>query len=344
MADSFRRLNIRPDSVFLAAKRQHFNPVLHLGHFVGSAPKGQIWTYDKQTGEVRSAIPENAAVQTHFYSVERDDGTMDTRIENYLADVESNAAPVYKALLRGDIPDGSQSRADFAQFLALMYVRTPAMRRMAGEMHARGIQIRNYAYGSNPKAFDTLLRRVEKNGGPVLNAEQKEQLRRDFLDPSGYIIQVSKERTLHALSAADKLAPILFNMKWSVVRPLGGFFITTDNPLVREVNPETRHPIYGDRGFLNKTAEVIYPLSPGCLLLMSWEQAAADIGAFASDHVHQVNRRLAARSDRYLYAHMRDGHLEQLAAEFKQSRPAMTPQGFGPDKFAKVEIARRFRT
>jgi hypothetical protein len=43
-----------------------------------------------------------------------------------------------------------------------MYVRTPAMRRMSAEIHGRGIQIMNYAYGTNPAAFDTLMRRIEK--------------------------------------------------------------------------------------------------------------------------------------------------------------------------------------
>jgi Protein of unknown function (DUF4238) len=81
------------------AKRQHFNPALHLRHFVGAEPKGQVWTYDKQTGGMRSGTPENTAVESHFYSVERGDGSMDTTIEDYLAGVESNAAPVYEALL-----------------------------------------------------------------------------------------------------------------------------------------------------------------------------------------------------------------------------------------------------
>jgi hypothetical protein len=332
------------DSEFpLGPKRHHFDPALHLRHFVGEAPKGQVWTYDKQAGNARPATPENTAVQSHFYSVQRDDGSMDTTIEEYLAEVESDAAPIYEGLLRGEIPGHSQLRADFAQFLALMHVRTPAMRRMAGELRGREIQIRNYAYATNPEAFDALLRRIEKKGGPVYTAEQKEQLRQGFLDPTDYVIEVSGQQTLTVLKIADKLAPIFFDMKWSIVRSLGGFFITTDNPLVREVDPKTRHPVLGDRGFLNKTSEIIYPLSPTCMLLMSWDQAAPSVGVFPPDHVNNVNRGLAAHSDRYLYAHLRDDKISQLAAQFKDSRPRMTTQGFGPKKFAQVEVARRVR-
>ena len=326
-------------------KRQHFIPILHLQHFVGTDPQGQVWTYDAETGVVRSAIPKETAVQSHFYSVEGEDGTMDTRVEDFLAKMESNAAPAYDALLRAEIPKkDSQARADFATFLALMYVRTPAMRRMGAEMIGREMQIRCYAYGSNEKAFDALNRRAERDGMQPLNAEQKEKLRKTFLDPSSYIMEIAKERTLMVLKTADGLAPILFNMKWSIVEPLHGFFITTDNPLVREVDPKTRHPIYGDHGFGNKTAEVIFPLSPQRLLLMSWEEGSRDIGAFERTHVDTVNRRLAGHSDRYLYSHIRHKRLKALAAEFKDSRPIMTTEGFGPKEFAKIAVARRMGT
>ncbi len=61
--------------------------------------------------------------QTHFYSIEQPDGTMDTRIEEALSKFEGRAAPVYDALLRGDIPKPSKERMYFSQFLGLMIAR-----------------------------------------------------------------------------------------------------------------------------------------------------------------------------------------------------------------------------
>ena len=119
-----------------------YSPVLHLRNFVGDVPAGHVWTYDKQSGGVRSSIPEETGFETHFYSVEKDDGTKDTTIEKFLADVESNAAPIYRDLLQDKIPEG-QPKVDFANFLAAMYARTPSMRRMFGKMHSRGLQIHN---------------------------------------------------------------------------------------------------------------------------------------------------------------------------------------------------------
>jgi hypothetical protein len=326
----------------MTPKRQHFIPRVHLKHFAGADPKGQVWTYDAISETVRSGTPENTAVESHFYSAEMPDGTMDTSLEEFLATIEDTAAPIYEALLNHQIPKASQGRADFSVFLGLMVSRTPAMRRMMADVKGRGLQIQSYAYATNDRAFDGLMQSMEREEGRVLGPETRELARKAMLDPSGFVMELPKERTLSALNAADGLAPIFFNMTWSVVTPQHGYFITSDNPVVREVDPKTRSPFYGDGGFMNKTAEVIFPLAPQALLFMSWRNVARQT-AFSRDLVNRVNRSIAANSDRYLYAHLCDKRLERLAAEFKNSRPGMTVSGFGPEKFAEVQVMRRSR-
>ena len=325
----------------MSPKSQHTIPRLHLQHFAGPDPTGQVWTYDAIAARQWSAIPEESGVQTHFYSAERDDGTMDTRLEEFLSQVEGRAAPVYEGLLKGRLPQDPQARSNFAQFLALMHTRSTAMRRLAGEIRGRSAQIHSYAYASNPEAFEALTRRVE---GEKMDPVLKKKVRQAMLDPSGYTMEVSKESTFMALSASDKLTPILDKMKWSVVAARHGYFITSDNPLVREVEPKTRHPIYGDHGFLNKTAEVTFPLAPKVLLLLSWDESVRDLGMLERDHVNQLNLVRAANSDRYLFAHINDEQIAELADIFKDSRPGMTTQGFGPENFAPIKVARRSNT
>jgi uncharacterized protein DUF4238 len=172
------------------------------------APKGQVWTYDARSGDVRSAVPEETAVQAHLYSIERDDGSMDTTIEEHFSKLETKASPEYEALLHGEIPT-SQARAAFATFLALMYVRTPAMLRNGAEMYGRMIQIMSYAYGCHDGAFEGLVRRLERDLGRPLDAEMRQKVREHLLDPSGYIMEVPKERAFEIFQSGDKLAPLL---------------------------------------------------------------------------------------------------------------------------------------
>jgi hypothetical protein len=321
-------------------KGQHIVPRLHLQHFAGQNPPGQVWTYDAIAGRSWSAIPDETGKQSHFYSAEQRDGTMDPRLEKFLAGVEDRAAPAYVVLLEGRFP-APQGRINFAQFIALMHTRTTAMRRMAAEVIGRSAQIHQYAYASNTEAFDSLTRRVGAAKGEPIDPAIREQIRQKMLDPSGYVMEVAKEATFMALGASDKLTPIFNKMKWTIVEAQHGYFITSDNPVVLWVDPKTRHPIYGDHGFLNNTAEVTFPLSPKRLLLMSWQEAVPEYASFKRDHVEYANATRAGHSDRFLYAHIRDKRIEELAAKYKDSRPNMTTQGYGPKNFAPIKVARR---
>ena len=324
-------------------KFHHFVPVMHLKHFVGPTPPGQVWTYDADLDRAWSSVPEETGGQRDFYSIERDDGMMDTAVEKCLSTVESAAAPVYEALLRGNIPaKGTQERVDFAAFLALMFMRTPGMRRMIGEVLGRNIQIMGYAYGISDTAFEALNRRAEADGGRKLNADERERVRQTLIDPSGYALQLPKERTLPVLlNTANGLVPVFHNMKWTLVEAAHGFFITSDNPVVKDVDPKSVSPFYGDGGFANKTIEVIFPMSPKRALMMTWRESFPDTATVPGDYAWRVNQALAANSDRQLYAHIEDERLRKLSTEFKHTKPGMTTQGFGPEKFAKVDVPRR---
>ncbi len=266
---------------------------------------------------------------------------MDTRLEQHLSEIESAAAPVYEALLNGEIPQGEQKRVAFAQFVAIAYARTPTMRRMYAELRSKGSQMLSYAHAVNERAFDALIGSYCRDTGEVFDEETKAKVRAGMMDPSDYIVEISRESTLRALTISDTLTPIFLQMKWAIIRPQHGFFITTDSPVVRDTDPTTHHPIFGDGGFFNKTVEVKYPLSPQRLLMMTWRNDRDGFSSAARPQVEKCNRGLAARADNYLYAHIQDIRLERLAKEFRSSRQSMTIQGIGPKKYAETRVARR---
>jgi Protein of unknown function (DUF4238) len=322
------------------AKSHHYSPVLHLRNFVGKTPAGHVWTFDKQGGKSRSSIPEETGFETHFYSVERDDGTKDTTIEAFLADVESKAAPVYRALLEGKHPEG-QPKADFANFLAAMFARTPSLRRMYGEMQSRALQIHNYAYGVSDKAFESFVRRSGE-GRPALDEKGLEALRNALLDPSQFEIEVSRASTIRCLGVMDRLTPLFFKMGWTLVSPTDGYFITSDNALTKAVDPKSVSPLYGDGGFVNKTVEVTFPLSPNVMLLLTWvENPRLQLEA-PREAVDGWNRARASNAERFIYAHTDDECIAHLAAEQAHARPGMTTQGFGPKNFANTTVRRKW--
>jgi hypothetical protein len=259
-----------------------------------------------------------------------------------LSAIESRAAPVYEVLLSGTIPKpNTQARVYFSEFLAMLYARTSGMRRINAEVYSHGIQAQAYAYAESEKAFDKLIRDVEKDRGESITPELKEQVRRSMLDPSGYEIEIPKRLTLNALGVADRLSPIFYNMKWTLAVPEEGFFITSDNPVVRQVDPATRHPILGDGGFKNKTAEVSFPMSTRLMLITSWDRAVCDFGVFEKIHVDWLNENRAASAERFLYAHVHESWITDLATKHRESKPGVEFGGFGPAKTVTTKVGRK---
>lgn len=91
---------------------------------------------------------------------------------------------------------------------------------------------------------------------------------------------------------------------------------------------------------MNRTVEVTFPLTPQMLLMMAW-QTMQETAELERDNVWSTNRMRASHADRYIYAHIGSKELRQLAVSCKGSRPRLTTEGFGPDRFTKVEVARR---
>ena len=74
-------------------KRHHQIPQFYLRRFT-SPETAEIWTYDKQTGDVRPSLVKNTAYEGHLYSLTLDDGERFTEIEELLARLEDKAAPL----------------------------------------------------------------------------------------------------------------------------------------------------------------------------------------------------------------------------------------------------------
>jgi hypothetical protein len=262
---------------------------------------------------------------------------MDTSIEEHLSSIESAAAPVYEALLGGQVPGYSQARMDFAHFVGMMYARTTTMRRFAAELRGRDMQVRLYATAQDPHAFEAAIQSYEQAEGVTLDRERREEMRRFMLDPTDFRFEIAKEVTLPVLKLGDELAPTLFDMTWNLMTARDGFLITSDHPVTRAVHRDTIHPIFGDRGFLNRTAEVTFPLSPHVLLCMSYSTLARR-SVLLPYEVEAANRMRAANSERYLYAHQNHPGVAQLAQNYRHTRNQLTTTGLGPKRFAPITV------
>jgi len=240
-------------------------PTLALAHFAGT--DGHVWTYDKVTNRHWPARPERTGVEAHYYSIEREDGSMDTSLEDLFSLLEGAVAPIYERLAAGILPRDTD-RETFAQFLGMTYVRTPAMRRMAATVHKSGLETRLAFTAQQPKAFASLLKRMEAGG---IDVSDPEFIRRSMTDLSHSDLVLPKSWVVKGIAHAHKFSELFLRMKWSLARAQHHYFVTCDTPIHLAVDPKT---MPGGYGLANRTAEITFPVSTKRLLMLHWEQEA----------------------------------------------------------------------
>lgn len=317
--------------------QQHIIPILCLKHFCD--PRGQVWTFDKRSEKFWSCVPEETATEAHYYSIEREDGSMDTTIETFLASVENDAAPLYERLAAGEMLRGAD-REVFAQFLGLMFLRTPQSRRLAANIARFHMETRIAATAAHADTFATMLKGLKEDGIDVSDAEE---IRRMMLDLSHSNLVLPKSYALRILEHAPTVANVFQQMKWCLIRAEGHFFVTGDTPICRAVDPRTVHPLLGDHGLLNKTAEITFPLTPDRILLLNWSSEPQRECTLPREWVANENKKRVYHAEHQLYAHIEYRKLKRMSERYRDPRPLIRGGGFaGSTGFADVKVPRKW--
>ena len=118
-------------------RRQHLIPQMILKHFADA--KGFLWVGHRDTGNVFRQRPQNAFVQNNLYTLyPYSDGESDTKYEERLSRIESDASPVVDRIIDGvrdrSVPDLSQpERLAVQRFVFSLVRRTPdSQKRISG--------------------------------------------------------------------------------------------------------------------------------------------------------------------------------------------------------------------
>lgn len=318
---------------------QHIVPRFHLSHFTGPEPVGQVWTFSKNGAKPRSAVPKTTGTEGHFYSVENDDGTHDTSIEQLLSKIEGSAIEPYEKLINGEIPIGVQ-RDNFSIFIATMLMRTRSARRMYAELDSRIIQLLTHATAAHDGAFESLIRKVETREKRLVSQEERDRTRSVMLDPSSLELHIPKERTLLVLDTANEIAPIIRDMWWSVVEPNHGFIISSDNPVCKTVVGR-RRSIF-PAGFYDENVEVSFPLNPKRMLLMSWQKGLPQTFKVSREFIDERNATRVICAENEVYSHIRHVNTQRLVERYASHRMSIGGGIMPGQKLMETIVPRRW--
>jgi Protein of unknown function (DUF4238) len=195
---------------------------------------------------------KDAGVRSDFYRRERPSGEAIYDVEWSLAEAESVAIPVVRAL--GERwPPTSEDKSKVAQFFALQHVRGPVFRRWHEDHVAQiAAELR-----TEPSKF--------ANPQSSLSPEQaiEEYIAR---------LKSSTYRLTRMLSLVRSVSSLLGSMHWALVGFEKGRLSTSDHPVV--VWPASRGRVRPRSNDLQEgladSLEIFVPTSPEHLLLMTW--------------------------------------------------------------------------
>lgn len=321
-------------------KKHHFNPQLSLRKFASEESLEYVVSYDMKEGTMRKSKIEDTGCESHLYSITDPEGKRTVEIENLLGKIETKAAPLIDKFLNKDRIE-EQEKYDLASFFALAYIRTNAFR----QGYAETIMIQNqqmmYAQASNPESFNAMAKVIQDETGITMSDSELHEVKKILLDPKNFNIEVSRENTLKAIGLHDEIAPIFYEMKWSIlcVPDTESHLITSDNPLVKYLPSPKNHP--GMDGFLNPNIEVTLPLSKSHCWLGHWNNSHSDIISLNKQQVKDLNKLRAIHATRFLYASKEDVGILSLAKKYYNTKRKIISVGFGPKSYSKVIVRRK---
>jgi hypothetical protein len=254
-------------------KDQHWLPQLYLRRFCCDS---KLWHYDRISQTYFEQPPKELAKKAHYYSVKRDDGTMDLAADDILGIAENAVAPVLSKI-DSRIEISADDRATLSIFLSCLIVRVPA-----------------YLASIHADLQGTLAERTESRGGQVAMSIEKPHIMGTMLTDGLRLVELFSEFCWTIYVAAER-----------------DHFITTDTPVILLSADATtrREPAES----LPTPALILVPLSSSACLAVTLGpdemtaegQSNISYEALPSENVLKFNAVLARHAEKYLFAHDR---------------------------------------
>jgi uncharacterized protein DUF4238 len=285
----------------------------------GFCLEGRLWVFDRVTGKFRRDQPKNIAAITNDYTIYRDGGTKDTRVEKFFAQLDGAGVPIIRKLRTRELLSGDE-RLTFSWYLAFLVARVPRFKRWINEHETARRKLFDREHLKSPRQLQDV---IDRSGLPDdVRAEADANLMFEMLTSEEYAVSVGHNYGVRLLMEAGiDLMPRIHDLCWLVCHASEeSQFIASDNPVVED--PSGRMvacPIASD------TALMMMP-SPSDKLFNYDKDTPSDIVHLTNVATAKASERLVlARDEDYLRRVVREAGIEgEPPAEFVDIGPPPT--------------------
>ncbi len=253
----------------MPTKRHHYVSRFYLEAFAtpeSSEEQPMLWRFEHGAQEPILLQPQDAAVQTHYYSIKLASGEKTDVFEKFLSAIEGSATSVLREQIdKEESVLGKAEREKLALYIVIAMLRVPRARNWVEKTHKDLTELIMKTAARVPGRLESLLAELEEKSGEKSNTTA-DQLR-EFVLKDRYRLEVNPIVSLQTIfELAPQLHPILYFFQWQVLRTESDDkFLTSDNPVVY-VDPTLPRGFWGV-GLMNQGLELTFPISPEkCLL------------------------------------------------------------------------------
>lgn len=277
-------------------KRHHYLPEFYLNYFTDVNNK--FWVYHRDRKKYVLQTPVNTTVEGYRYTLFKENGEKDNRIEEFLSQIETDTKPLLEKLNNGEIISDNE-KGKLATFIALQKTRVPETEKTYYELSEKLTKLYvSYDYYSEEKA-KSILEELEKETGEKFNVNPKEFY--DFIQKKKYSLAYPKEEYLITmLKEAEEIRNHLSNMKWRFLfaQQTNSNYITTDNPFIT-YPPKNHNKLLGV-GILTPGASNLIPLTSKVLLMMFDKGDNISKMEITEEHVSKLNYNIVSYFDNFI--------------------------------------------
>ncbi|MDD2817882.1 MAG: DUF4238 domain-containing protein [Candidatus Nanopelagicales bacterium] len=169
----------------------------------------------------------NATVDTDFYSVRAEDGSLDDTMERAFGELEGPAAGVLQRGVDSLWPLPSEEKATLASWIALQYMRGPALRRTQNQLMAQMHQMIVLMAGR-----PALRQAIEAHEGRAISDARLEWEWNDLTQGGGPTLE--PDAFFHARTIGETLpwlTDLVFQSQWMLVTFQRRNLFTCDHPV-----------------------------------------------------------------------------------------------------------------
>ena len=280
-------------------KKEHIIPRMLLSQFV--AADGKLRIYEKGK-PLRVSRPENECVESRYFEFEFRGKKTNNKYENWMSQVEGNAAAVLEGILQRRIPSCREAEI-WATFVAALFGRTRKVK--AQISNAMSQKVRQQI--DNPDYVHDLQLALLKHG----ELHYAEDIQRDLTeihaamsaDPSYFFVSALPNRV-------RIIAPDILARDWhTIAAPEGHSFLISDCPVVTYKVQSGR--IFPGVGFGDQKTIVLLPVSPNHLFVASprhvgWPKV------FSTSGMQNVNHMIVQFAQRNVYSNVESEEVQRL--------------------------------